>query len=75
MKEFINHISINPEVRFGKPCITGTRISVSDVLGWFASGLSEREILEDFSYLTSEQIRAALLFAAYRQDHIKIVAA
>lgn len=75
MEEVKKYISVNPEIRFGKPCIEGTRISVSDVLGWFASGMSEADILEDFSYLTSAQIRAALLFAAHREESIKIIAA
>jgi uncharacterized protein (DUF433 family) len=75
MEDIKKYISINPEIRFGKPCIDGTRITVSDVLGWFASGMNEKEILEDFPYLKSEQIRAALLFAAHREELIKIIAA
>lgn len=69
------HISIDTEIRFGKPCIKGTRVSVSDVLNWFASGMTESDILEDFPFLSSEQLKAALLFAANREDYIKIIAA
>ena len=50
------HIEINSEIRFGKPCIKGTRISVYDVLGWFASGMTQEEILEDFPQLTKDKL-------------------
>lgn len=53
-------ISTNPNIRFGKPCITGTRIAVQDVLTWLASGITNQEILEDFPELTLAHIRAAL---------------
>lgn len=62
------YISINPEIRFGKPCITGTRISVFDVLGWLASGMSKEDILLDYPELKSEHILACLAYAADR-DH------
>jgi len=68
-------ITINPEVRFGKPCLKDTRITVSDVLQWFASGMSENDILEDYPYLMKEKIRSALAYAALKEDFIKIVAA
>ncbi|UYZ62838.1 DUF433 domain-containing protein [Hymenobacter weizhouensis] len=45
------HISLNPAVRFGKPCIVGTRITVQDILGWLASGRTFEEIEEDFPEL------------------------
>lgn len=64
-------ISIDPTVRFGKPCITGTRITVSDVLGWLASGMSFEEILEDFPELNLDQIKACLAFAADREQKLK----
>lgn len=64
MENYQNYISINPNIRFGKPCVTGTRIALQDVLSWLASGMSFEEILEDFPELTMEQIRAALAFAA-----------
>jgi uncharacterized protein (DUF433 family) len=57
-------ISINPNVRFGKPCIKNTRITVYDVLGWLASGMEIKEILEDFPELNHEEILACLAFAA-----------
>ena len=57
-----NYVSINPEIRFGRPCITGTRISVYDVLRWLSLGMSVANIIEDFPELTEEQIRACLLY-------------
>jgi uncharacterized protein (DUF433 family) len=60
------HITINPDIRFGKPCIKETRISVGDILGWLSKGISTKEILEDYPELTEIHIRAALAFAARR---------
>jgi uncharacterized protein (DUF433 family) len=73
MKEYSQYISIDPDVRFGKPCIKGTRITISDILGWLASGMTSQEILEDFPALREEHIRAALSFAADRETMVKIV--
>lgn len=75
MKEVSEYISINPEVRFGKPCIKGTRIAVADILKWLASGMTHEQILDDYPSLTREHILAALSFAAYRESMIKIIAA
>ena len=61
-----NRISVDPEVRSGKPCIKGTRITVYDVLEYLAGGMSESEILADFQDLKAEDIRACLAFAAAR---------
>jgi uncharacterized protein (DUF433 family) len=55
-------ISSDPEVRGGKPCIQGTRITVSDILEYLAGGMSEGEVLADFPSLQKEDIRAALAF-------------
>jgi uncharacterized protein (DUF433 family) len=60
----LDRISIDPAVRFGKPCVRGTRISVSDVLGYLAGGTSESELLEEFPQLTDDDIRACLAYAA-----------
>ena len=72
MKHYSDIITINPELRFGKPCIRGMRISVSDILGWLASGMMEIEILQDYPDLTSEDIKAALAYAADREHKIRI---
>lgn len=63
-----NIITIEPGKRGGKPCIRGMRITVGDILGWLASGMSVSEILEDFDELTEEDIYAALSFAADREN-------
>jgi uncharacterized protein (DUF433 family) len=73
MKEYLQYISIDPEIRFGKPCIKGTRIAVSDILGWLASGMTQEEILEDYPSLKEEHIKAALSFAANRETMVKII--
>ncbi len=75
MKNYRSFISINPNIRFGKPCIKGTRISVGDILGWLAAGMNNEEIIEDFPELSIEAIRAALAFAADREESTKILAA
>ncbi len=73
MENFMKHISINPDIRFGKPCIKGTRIAVVDVLQWYASGMTLSEILDDYNYLTDVQVKAALAFAAQREYITKII--
>lgn len=60
-------ITIEPGKRSGKPCIRGLRITVSDVLEYLASGMTEDEILSDFPELTRDDIRACLAFAADRE--------
>jgi uncharacterized protein (DUF433 family) len=69
----LQRISINPEIRFGKPCITGTRISVGDILSWLASGMTYKEIEEDYPTIKEEDIMAALAFAANREAMVKIL--
>jgi len=66
------NISIKPEVRFGRPCVRNTRISVFDVLSYLASGMTEKEILEDFPELTAEDIKACLAYAADREHKIRV---
>lgn len=56
MKEISSYISINPEIRFGKPRIKGTRIAIADILQWLASGMSHKEILNDYPSLSTEHI-------------------
>ncbi len=60
-------ITIEPGKRGGKPCIRGMRITVYDVLEYLASGMTVDEILSDFPYLTGEDIRACIAFAADRE--------
>jgi uncharacterized protein (DUF433 family) len=72
MRHYSDIITIDPQIRFGKPCIRGMRITVSDVLGWLASGMTETDILNDYPDLTSEDIKAALAYAADREHKIRI---
>jgi uncharacterized protein (DUF433 family) len=60
-------ITIEPGKRGGRPCVRGMRISVSDVLGWLAAGMTNDEIMSDYPELTEEDIRACLAFAADRE--------
>jgi uncharacterized protein (DUF433 family) len=63
----LDRISIDPTVRFGKPCVRGTRIAVGDILGYLAGGMSDDQLLADFPQLTREDIRACLAYAAERE--------
>ena len=64
---FNDIIRINPEKRFGKPCVRETRITVYDVLGWLSAGMTYDDILTDFPELTRQDILACLAFAAKRE--------
>lgn len=68
-------ITVEPDKRSGKPCIRGLRITVYDVLEYLASGMTEDEILADFSELTREDIKACLAFAADRERKLFTAAA
>jgi uncharacterized protein (DUF433 family) len=57
-------ITLEPGKRSGKPCIRGMRITVYDVLSYWASGMTQDEMLEDFPYLTATDIRACFSYAA-----------
>ncbi len=70
-----NLIEITAGKRSGKPCIKNTRITVYDVLGWLANGMSQDEIIEDYPELTLEHIRACLSYAAEREHHLQTVSA
>ncbi len=64
MDELLKRIEINPEVMGGKPVIKGTRVTVEAILKRLSEGLDIKEILEDYPYLTEDDIRAALLCAS-----------
>jgi uncharacterized protein (DUF433 family) len=74
MNDYQNIITIEPGKRGGKPCIRGMRITVGDVLGWLAAGMTHEEILADFPELTVNDIRACLAFAANRETKAKVMA-
>jgi uncharacterized protein (DUF433 family) len=64
MNEILNRIAVDPQICFGKPCIRGTRIWVSLILDFLASGASFEEILEDYPQLRREDILAAIAYGA-----------
>ena len=64
------YIEISANKRFGKPTIIGTRISVADVLNWLANGMSNQEIMEDFPEVSEDSIKACLMYAASKEDHL-----
>ena len=68
--EYNQIITIEPGKRSGKPCIRGMRITVYDILEYLAGGMTEAEVLEDFSELTSQDIKACLAFAADRENKL-----
>jgi uncharacterized protein (DUF433 family) len=73
-EELSNYIVIDQNIRFGKPCIKGTRITVGDILQWLSEGISVSEILDDYPLLQEIHIKAALAFAARREEIIKVIA-
>ena len=72
MINYKQYIGINSGVRFGKPIIIGTRITVFDVLNWLANGMTTNEIIEDFPEIDENQIKACLTYAADRERKIQI---
>jgi uncharacterized protein (DUF433 family) len=70
--KYVDYICIDPNIRFGKPCVKNTRISVYDVLGWLADGITQEQIISDFPELNEKAIRACLAFAADREHKYKI---
>jgi uncharacterized protein (DUF433 family) len=64
MNHWQERITVNPHVCHGKPCIRGTRIMVSVILDNLAEGLTAEDIVRDYSPLTSDDVRAALAYAA-----------
>ena len=68
-------ITMESGKRGGKPCVRGLRITVYDVLDHLASGMSHADILRDFPYLTEEDIRACLAFAADRERKLETLSA
>lgn len=73
MKSYTEIISINPNIRSGKPCIRNLRITVSDVLGYLAAGMTTQEIINDFPELSKEDIQACLAYAAESEKHVKFI--
>jgi uncharacterized protein (DUF433 family) len=66
----MERITIKPGRRSGKPCVRDTRITVYDVLGYLASGMSESEVLADFPDLTKDDLLACYAYAAERDRRL-----
>jgi uncharacterized protein (DUF433 family) len=62
--QLLARITINPEVRFGKPCIRGHRITVQEILEWLSNGASQDQILSDYPQLETEDFLAVYAYAA-----------
>jgi len=73
-EEILNYIVIDQDIRFGKPCIKGTRITVGDILQWLSEGILISEILDDYPLLEEIHIKAALAFAARREEIVRVLA-
>jgi len=71
--EWRKRISVDPAVHHGDPCVTGTRVTVSVIVGSVADGDSFDEILASYPPLTREDIQAALLFAAEAVNHFDLI--
>jgi uncharacterized protein (DUF433 family) len=65
----LERIVVDPDIVHGRPVVRGTRMRVSDVLSLLAAGAPVAEILEDYPYLTDDDIRACLQYAAAQADH------
>ena len=72
--DYLSRIHSDPNIRFGKPVIRGTRIAFVDVMGYLAAGETQETLLADFPQLTVEDIRACFAFAADRDGYIKLAA-
>lgn len=71
MVDYHTLIKRDANKRFGKPCVRDTRITVFDVLGWLASGMSYNDIMDDFPELTEMDIKACLAYAADREHKLQ----
>jgi uncharacterized protein (DUF433 family) len=72
-EELSKYIVIDQGIRFGKPCIKGTRITVGDILQWLSEGISTTDILDDYPLLKEIHIMAALAFAARREEIVRVI--
>lgn len=73
--ELLNRISVDPEIRFGKPCVRGTRITVGEILGFLANGMTEAELRAEFPQIEHEDLLACFAFAAERERRLLAIPA
>lgn len=74
-EQWRSRITLEPAKRGGRPCIRGMRITVYDVLSYLAAGMTVAEVLDDFPYLTQEDIQACFAFAAERERSMLVAVA
>ena len=70
MIDYRDIITLEPGKRGGKPCVRGLRLTVQDVLGWLAAGMTIEEVLADYPELTKDDIMACLAYAANRERQV-----
>ena len=75
VEDLLGRIAMDPRICGGRPCIKGTRMRVSDIVGMMANGATPAEIVADFPYVSEDDIAAALAYAARATDHRVIQAA
>ncbi len=75
MRSYSDLIHIDPNKRSGKPCVRDLRITVADVLGYLAAGMTMSEVLEDFPQLTEQDVLACLAYAADSEKYVRHLAA
>jgi uncharacterized protein (DUF433 family) len=75
MRSYSDLIRIDPNKRSGKPCVRDLRITVADVLGYLAAGMTVAEVLEDFPQLTEQDVLACLAYAADSEKYVRHLAA
>lgn len=74
MTDYHKYITINPDQRFGRPCIRGMRITVYDVLGYLAADDTPEEVIQHFPMLTRDDILACLAYAADAERRFQLTA-
>ena len=72
MIAYQDYITIDTNIRFGKPVLKDTRIAVSDILNWLSNGMTMNEISQDFPEVNEEMIFACLAFVANRENNILV---
>jgi len=70
--DLLQRITRDPAVMGGRPCIRGMRVTVGTIVGLLAAGHSHQEILQAYPYLESDDIRAALSYAAWRTEEVEL---
>lgn len=68
----LKRITLDPNIMGGKPCITGSRVTVGTIIGLLASGYSNTQILGMYPYLIEEDVKEALAYAAWRSEEIEV---